>query len=94
MRLAIICAPIRIIYRVRKDRSVRKDRLPALEHEAEVVKAYAAYYNHLRTHLSLAKDAPVARSVQQFGQIIADRSSVDSITNTVVSKFRDLIQRG
>ena len=28
-------------------------------------------YNRLRTHLSLAKDAPVARSVQQFGEIIA-----------------------
>ena len=41
------------------------------DHLRRVVKAYAAYYNHLRMHLSLAKDAPVARSVQQFGQISA-----------------------
>ena len=28
-------------------------------HLRQVLKAYAAYYNHVRTHLALAKDAPL-----------------------------------
>ena len=33
--------------------------------------AYARYYNEIRTHQSLDKDAPVSRSVQQVGRIIS-----------------------
>jgi hypothetical protein len=40
-------------------------------HLRQVLKAYAAYYNHLRTHLSLAKDAPLVRAVEPFGEVIA-----------------------
>ena len=40
-------------------------------HLRQVLKAYAAYYNRVRTHLSLGKDAPLVRSVQQFGFIAA-----------------------
>ena len=36
-----------------------------------VLKAYAAYYNNVRTHLSLGKDAPLIRPVQRFGNIAA-----------------------
>jgi hypothetical protein len=36
-----------------------------------VLKAYAAYYNNVRTHLSLGKDAPLIRPVQHFGNIAA-----------------------
>ena len=32
---------------------------------------YAAYYNNVRTHLSLGKDAPLIRPIQQFGNIAA-----------------------
>ena len=40
-------------------------------HLRRVLKAYAAYYNHFRTHLSLAKDTPWVRRVERFGDVIA-----------------------
>jgi transposase InsO family protein len=40
-------------------------------HLRRVIKAYAAYYNQVRTHLALAKDAPHPRSVQPLGDIVA-----------------------
>jgi transposase InsO family protein len=40
-------------------------------HLRRVLKAYAAYYNHVRPHLALATDAPVVRPVQRFGQVTA-----------------------
>jgi len=36
-----------------------------------VLKAYASYYNEVRTHLSLDKDAPDFRRAQKFGRIAA-----------------------
>jgi hypothetical protein len=36
-----------------------------------VLKAYAAYYNEVRTHLSLDKDAPDFRRAQPVGSIAA-----------------------
>jgi transposase InsO family protein len=41
-------------------------------HFQRIMFAYACYYNQARTHLALAKDAPVNRSVERFGQIIAE----------------------
>jgi transposase InsO family protein len=41
------------------------------DHLRRVLKAYAAYYNHVRPHLALAKDAPLVRPVQRFGQVTA-----------------------
>ena len=38
-------------------------------HLRRILRAYAAYYNELRTHLALSKDAPFARTVQRIGQI-------------------------
>jgi hypothetical protein len=32
----------------------------------------ATYYNEARTHLSLRKNAPMGRPVEQFGRIIVD----------------------
>jgi transposase InsO family protein len=40
-------------------------------HLRRIVRAYAAYYNEVRTHLSLEKNAPVPRAVQRVGQITA-----------------------
>jgi transposase InsO family protein len=40
-------------------------------HLRQVLKAYAAYYNHVRTHLSLDKDAPLVRPIRRFGNIAA-----------------------
>jgi hypothetical protein len=36
-----------------------------------ILSAYAAYYNEIRTHLSLAKDAPLLRPIQRVGEIAA-----------------------
>jgi transposase InsO family protein len=36
-----------------------------------VLAAYSAYYNKTRTHLSLDKDAPLGRSIQRRGAIVA-----------------------
>ena len=38
-------------------------------HLRRILRAYAAYYNDIRTHRSLDKDAPVSRPVQQTGII-------------------------
>jgi hypothetical protein len=32
----------------------------------------ASYYNQTRTHLALGKDAPIGRSVESRGRIIAE----------------------
>jgi transposase InsO family protein len=40
-------------------------------HLRQVLKAYAAYYNNIRTHLALTKDSPVSRPVHRFGEVIA-----------------------
>ena len=40
-------------------------------HLRRVLKTYAAYYNNIRTHLSLTRDAPLVRLVQRFGFIAA-----------------------
>ena len=40
-------------------------------HLRQVPKAYAAYYNNVRPHLSLDKDAPLIRRVQRFAKIAA-----------------------
>ena len=39
------------------------------------------YYNEIRTHLSLDKDAPVSRTIVRAGQISAARSWAGYITN-------------
>src|SRR6266849_2212850 len=38
-------------------------------HLRRILKSYARYYNEMRTHLALDKDAPVARPVQRTGVI-------------------------
>src|SRR3954449_2848049 len=39
-------------------------------HLRHVLRAYQQYYNAVRTHLSLAKDSPMARSVHAVGSIL------------------------
>jgi transposase InsO family protein len=41
------------------------------QHLRQVLKSYASYYNTARTHRSLAKDAPLTRSVQRIGRIVS-----------------------
>ena len=40
-------------------------------HLRRILRTYAAYYNDVRTHLALEKNAPVPRTVQRIGQITA-----------------------
>jgi transposase InsO family protein len=56
--------------------SIRRESLDHLivfgeAHLRGVLKAYASYYNEVRTHLSLHKDAPDFRRDQRFGRIVA-----------------------
>ena len=61
-------------------------------HLRRVLAAYSAYYNETRTHLSLDKDAPLGRSIQRRGAIVAvpvlsgQESSRDSCDLTLSSE--------
>ena len=39
-------------------------------HLRRILKSYARYYNETRTHLALAKDAPLSRTVMRAGRIL------------------------
>jgi len=39
-------------------------------HLRQVLKKYVSYYNDVRTHLSLSKDAPAYRRVESVGDVI------------------------
>jgi len=47
-------------------------------HLRRILRAYASYYNEIRTHRSLGKDAPVSRPVQGTG-IINSRAILDGL---------------
>ena len=40
-------------------------------HLRRILTKYAAYYNELRTHRSLNKDAPIHRAIQHLGGIVS-----------------------
>src|SRR5215468_2447390 len=40
-------------------------------HLRRILSSYAAYYNQVRPHLALGKDAPLRRRVQRSGDIVA-----------------------
>ncbi|WP_225709676.1 TonB-dependent receptor domain-containing protein [Bradyrhizobium cenepequi] len=61
-------------------------------HLRQILRSYARYYNDIRTHRSLNKDAPVARPVQRTGASNRSPSSADSITTT--SGFRFSVPTG
>src|SRR4051812_5676641 len=55
--------------------SIRRDCLDHVivfgeRHLRHVLRSYAQYHNSTRTHLSLAKDSPITRSVQTVGSIL------------------------
>jgi transposase InsO family protein len=52
-----------------------------------ILQSYARYYNNLRTHRSLDKDAPVSRQVQRTGSINSYPILADFITNSPVFRF-------
>jgi transposase InsO family protein len=52
--------------------SIRRDCLDVFgeRHLRHLLKSYQRYYNEVRTHLSLQKDAPIPRNVQSAGRVI------------------------
>jgi hypothetical protein len=46
------------------------DRVHA-DHLRRILAKYANYYNEMRTHVSLGKDAPCTRPIERFGQVVA-----------------------
>jgi hypothetical protein len=40
-------------------------------HLRRILTKYATYYNELRTHRSLNKDAPIRRAIQHVGRIVS-----------------------
>jgi transposase InsO family protein len=41
------------------------------EHLRRILAKYATYYNEVRTHVLLGKDAPCTRAIERFGDIVA-----------------------
>jgi hypothetical protein len=41
------------------------------EHLRRILVKYATYYNEMRTHVSLGKDAPYARLIDRIGDVVA-----------------------
>ena len=41
------------------------------EHLRRILAKYATYYDEVRTHVSLGKDAPCTRAIERFGDVIA-----------------------
>jgi transposase InsO family protein len=39
------------------------------QHLRDILACYMGYYNSVRTHLSLGKDAPIGRAIQRRGRI-------------------------
>jgi hypothetical protein len=55
--------------------SIRRDCLDHVvvfgeQHLRHLLSSYQKYYNELRTHLSLTKDAPIPRDVQRVGRVL------------------------
>jgi transposase InsO family protein len=57
------------------------------QHLRRILKNYADYYNGIRTHRSLNKDAPVSRLVQRAGVISLRAILKDFIVNTFGFRF-------
>jgi transposase InsO family protein len=56
--------------------SIRRECLDHLiifnaEHLRRILAKYATYYNEVRTHVSLGKDAPCRRPIERFGDIVS-----------------------
>ncbi|MBL6651741.1 MAG: transposase [Reyranella sp.] len=68
------CSPWQNGHAERVIGSIRRECLDHIvilgeDHLRRILEGYAAYYNNVRPHLALAKDAPLARPVQRFGQV-------------------------
>jgi hypothetical protein len=60
--LAILISPFRSKSRLEAENA-------GLRHLRRILRSYACYYNGIRTHRSLDKDAPICRPVERTGVI-------------------------
>ncbi|MBM3513951.1 MAG: transposase [Alphaproteobacteria bacterium] len=60
----------RIIGSIRRE-CLDRASISGASHLHRTLRSYARYYNWARTHLSLAKDSPVHRTVQHRGDVVA-----------------------
>ena len=58
------------------------------EHLQRILANYTAYYNEVRTHVSLGKDAPYTRQIERFGDIVAHPILGVCTIDTHESRFR------
>src|ERR1700730_7303407 len=63
-------------YSERLSGSIRRDCLDHVvvfgeRHLRHLLNSYQRYYNEVRTHLSLQKDAPLSREVRRFGRVLS-----------------------
>jgi len=70
------CSPWQNGYVERLIGSIRRECTDHLlvfnaEHLRRALSKYASYYNEVRTHVSLGKDAPCGRPIERFGDIVA-----------------------
>jgi hypothetical protein len=52
-------------------------------HLRRILRSYANYYDNMRTHRSLNKDAPISRSIQRIG-IISSRPILGGLHHNYV----------
>jgi hypothetical protein len=75
--LAVLVAPFKSKSRLEAENVALRHQLIVLRrtvqgrvrHLRRILRAYARYYNDIRTHRSLDKDAPLSRPVQRAGII-------------------------
>ena len=63
--------PLKAFDRVDPARVYRSFVVFNAEHLGRILAKYATYYNWMRTHVSLGKDAPSTRPIERFGDIVA-----------------------
>ena len=76
--VALFASPFKSKCRLEAENAALRHRRECVDHlvffgEAHlprILTRYAAYYNELRTHRSLKKDAPIHRAVQHVGRIV------------------------
>jgi hypothetical protein len=59
------------------------------EHLRRILAKYSTYYNEVRVHISLGKDAPRTRPIERFGDIVAHPILADCTIDTHESKFSE-----